>query len=284
MHDDQDGLHNDNNENPWPSPRNLFAWTSFIGLVTAIIFVGFPQLDLWVGSFFLYGKRAFIFHVSDAGKTMREIFKLVFLIVSVSAIAGLILSVFTSKRLLGLTFPKWLFLTLSLLIGPGLITNVILKDGWGRARPFYVEEFGGPMKFTPALVRSDQCKKNCSFVSGESSSIYAIFFVFALMTFKQRKLLITLGVIFGTLAGIVRMAQGGHFLSDVIFSGVFMMLTVLAVNWLITRRFARTLAEGGPAHLSLIASAAKLKRARDSLRRRSKTAQKDNEPGPGETL
>ena len=38
------------------------------------------------------------------------------------------------------------------------------------------------------------------------------------------------GTIAGLSAGLVRMAQGGHFLSDVIFAGVFMALTVLIVR------------------------------------------------------
>lgn len=259
-------LINDNDENPPPQPRTIFAWTAFIGLVTAFIFVGFPQIDIWAGSFFVYGKQAFFLNYSDTGKAIREIFKLAFLILSICALAGLILSIFTNNRLLGLTFPKWLFLTLSLLIGPGLITNVILKDEWGRARPFYIKEFGGPLKFTPALIRSDQCKKNCSFVSGEASSIYTAFFALALIAFKRRKRLLTLGVIFGTLAGIVRMGQGGHFLSDVIFAGVFMMLTVLAINWLISRRYAHALAEGGHLHRKLIAYATSIKTLSTSLK------------------
>ena len=35
------------------------------------------------------------------------------------------------------------FLVLSLLLGPGLLVNVILKDNWGRPRPGSVVEFGG---------------------------------------------------------------------------------------------------------------------------------------------
>jgi lipid A 4'-phosphatase len=39
----------------------------------------------------------------------------------------------------------------------------------------------------------------------------------------------------GLVTGLVRMAQGGHFLSEVAFAGVFMALTVLALRALMLR-------------------------------------------------
>ena len=64
---------------------------------------------------------------------------------------------------------RWLFLLLTLIIGPGLITNTLLKDNWGRARPHQITEFGGRAQFTPAFVITNQCVRNCSFTSGDSS-------------------------------------------------------------------------------------------------------------------
>ncbi len=49
----------------------------------------------------------------------------------------------------------------SLAIGPGLVVNTLLKDHWGRARPHQILEFGGTAHFSPAVLISDQCARNC---------------------------------------------------------------------------------------------------------------------------
>jgi lipid A 4'-phosphatase len=64
----------------------------------------------------------------------------------------------------------WLFLLLALVIGPGLVANVGLKDHWGRARPREVTEFGGNAVFSPALVpHFENAHANGSFVAGDAA-------------------------------------------------------------------------------------------------------------------
>jgi dolichol-phosphate mannosyltransferase len=102
----------------------------------------------------------------------------------------------------------------------------VFKENMGRARPRDIVEFGGTKTFTPPLVPSRECARNCSFISGEASSIYAAFFALALLIPQYRMGLLISGIAAGTLAGIVRIIQGAHFLSDVLFAGVFMAITV----------------------------------------------------------
>lgn len=56
--------------------------------------------------------------------------------------------------------------------------------------------------------------------------MFAVFFglAFALPGYRQR--LVAIGCVVGLLAGGIRIVQGGHFFSDVLFAGVFMALTV----------------------------------------------------------
>jgi len=54
-----------------------------------------------------------------------------------------------------------------------------------------------------------------------------IFFAAALLSRRRAHVLIAAGVVAGSAAGLVRMAQGGHFLSDVVFAGVAMALTAV---------------------------------------------------------
>jgi lipid A 4'-phosphatase len=104
-----------------------------------------------------------------------------------------------------------------------LVVNAVFKEHWGRARPRDITEFGGTRTFTPAFVISDQCERNCSFVSGHASLPFA----FAALGFllRRRRWAIYAGAAaFGGLVGFGRIVQGAHFLSDVVFSGVFVFL------------------------------------------------------------
>jgi lipid A 4'-phosphatase len=227
-------------------PSWHFAMTAFIGLVAAFVFVGVPQIDIAVSRLFLLPSGGFVFNYPGFGQNLRLAFQILFALAVIVSIAGVLLAVFMRRNLFTLTFPKWLYLGLCLAVGPGLVTNVILKDNWGRARPFHIQEFGGKQTFTPALMLSDQCERNCSFVAGEASAIYMLFFAAALLARRRRKALLAAGIVAGFAAGAVRMAQGGHFLSDVVFAGVLMALIAEALLWLVFGPGGRVLAEGGP--------------------------------------
>lgn len=124
------------------------------------------------------------------------------------------------------------FLLAVFAIGPGLVANVGLKDHWGRARPREVTEFGGARHFTPPLVPARQCVDNCSFVSGEAAAAYTPFFAAALLFPLARLTLVGCGVLFGIATGLVRVSTGAHFISDVLFAGVFMALAVVLAHFI----------------------------------------------------
>ena len=108
------------------------------------------------------------------------------------------------------------FLTLSLLLGPGLLVNTILKNNSiGRARPNQITEFGGNADFTRAFEYSGACDTNCSFVSGHASMG---FYFIALGWLFQSKRWFYIGLVIGVVVGLTRIVQGGHFLSDTVFA------------------------------------------------------------------
>ena len=121
-----------------------------------------------------------------------------------------------------------LLLLAVLAVGPGLVVNGVFKDHWGRARPRDVVEFGGTKTFTPAFVISDQCERNCSFVSGHASLPFALA-ALGFVLRRRRRAIYAGAAVFGGLVGFGRILQGAHFLSDVIFSAVF----VFAVAYLL---------------------------------------------------
>jgi len=127
-----------------------------------------------------------------------------------------------------------LFLLLTLGFGPGLLINTILKVQSGRARPIRVQAFGGDREFTPAFSVANQCRGNCSFVSGDAAMGY--FLLAFLFIARKRRLAIALSAYAaGSAIGLVRIAQGAHFLSDVIFAGFFTFLVAWVLYLLILR-------------------------------------------------
>ena len=128
-----------------------------------------------------------------------------------------------------------LFIVLSMLIGPGLIVNTIFKDHWGRPRPRHIEEFGGREEHLPLWTKGVSGTGN-SFPCGHASMGYFFFVIFFILR-KKRKFLAWLSLIFalsfGTLIGVARIAQGGHFASDVLWTAGFLYLTTLALYHLL---------------------------------------------------
>jgi len=220
-----------------------------LGLFGAILFAAFPQIDLAVSRLFYLGGNSFAFTRPGFGNLLREAIRWAFILATLGAVAGFIGAAFASRRLLGLGFAAWIYILLTIGLGAGLIANVAFKDQWGRARPSQIVQFGGTKQYTAPLTRTDQCARNCAFVSGEASSIFAIGFAIALLAeASRRRRLAFAAIAAGSFAGLLRIGGGGHFLSDVFFAGVFMAILARVVYWLLFERFEFYFADEGPFH------------------------------------
>src|SRR5574343_386821 len=127
------------------------------------------------------------------------------------------------------------FVLAGALLGPILTVDVVLKDHWGRARPLTVSAFGGSKQFTPAFVISDQCEKNCSFVSGHvaTASFIMAFGWLGAPAIRRRWLLGSLAA--GGVLAVVRISAGGHFLSYTIFAWFAVYGALSLTEWLFGR-------------------------------------------------
>jgi lipid A 4'-phosphatase len=129
------------------------------------------------------------------------------------------------------------FLVVSMAVAPGLLVNSLLKDHWGRARPVQVEAFGGPHHFTPAPLPAAECDGNCSFVSGHAALGFSLVgFALLLPPGRARRGWIAVAIGFGALVGLGRIAQGAHFLSDVVFAGLVVYGASALLHWWIVQR------------------------------------------------
>lgn len=124
-----------------------------------------------------------------------------------------------------------LFITLLLIIGPGILANSVFKDHWGRPRPTKVDMFGGTMAFHQPW-QPGPAPKNASFPAGHpTAAFYLSAPYFILREKKRRQALLWLwgGILYGVVMGIARVIQGGHFVTDVIWSVGFVYLTAMAL-------------------------------------------------------
>jgi len=222
----------------WIAPRgdkalSVAAAALLAGIVASAIFLLWPDLDLLVARLFVRGDGSFPPAREGSLANVRELFKSLYVFFCMVSIVSLMLAMARSSRWMPISSLIWLYLVLCLSVGPGLVANLLLKDQWGRARPNQIVEFGGTKKFTPALVPVRQCERNCSFVSGEASAMFAPFFAAALIVPQWSGPIIVAGVVAVMTSGLIRMAPGAHFLSDVVFAGIFMALTAAMLHRLI---------------------------------------------------
>ena len=242
----------------------LAGIAALIGIAAALIFVGWPDIDLAAARLFYVEPRHFLFNHSTLASVLRWSFRALTWGIAIAAVIGIILALARRRHLLGLRLPEWIFLALVLVTGPGLIANTVLKDNWARPRPLHVVEFGGPDRFAPVLERSGACERNCSFVSGEASATFALGFAIAMLIRRRRAELMATAVVAGSFAGLIRMGEGGHFLSDVVFAGVFMALDVALIYWLVFHVLARRARDEAWWHEKTLAATGELRRKSES--------------------
>src|SRR5215813_10017358 len=121
----------------------------------------------------------------------------------------------------------------TLALAPGVVANLVLKEHWGRPRPIDVAEFGGDEHFRPWWDPRGDCPKNCSFVAGEPSGAFWTTAGAAVVPPQWRALGYGGALAFGAAVGVLRMAAGAHFFSDVVFAGVLSFLVIWLVHgWL----------------------------------------------------
>jgi lipid A 4'-phosphatase len=208
------------------------AWT---GAVLCLVFSLWPELDLVLAAPFSDGKGGFI------GNTQALVLATYHVVPWLGrglAVAALVVTLWPTHGLRGRPGVRWRrrwqALGLCLLIGVGLTVNGGLKTQWGRARPAEVVGLGGTAQFSPALRPVAQCRDNCSFVSGHAATGFALMAFGLLGTARQRRRWLVVGLCAGLWVGLGRMAQGGHFASDVLFAGLVIWICNAALReaWL----------------------------------------------------
>ncbi len=222
--------------NPEPNlPKTpvLFWWLLAGTTGLALIPTAWTALDLWAAGHFLgpgstQAVKAW-WWVEWINLYVPAAFRI---LVGISLLLALWVSFLTRTKL------RWrlplIFIVVSGALGPGILVNSGFKDNWQRARPYQVSDFGGTQQFTRAAVMTDQCDNNCSFVSGH---VACGFFFASLMLVAPRRRYAwgSAGLLAGWMIGFARMADGAHWLSDVLWACPI----TLVCSWIVWRTLLR---------------------------------------------
>jgi len=214
--------------------RGWLLSTIAVGVVLGLVFAVFPVFDLDIAGWFFNAEAGkFTAAFSPALIVMRHALNWIpWLLVIPPVIALVIKLIFPASRML-IAPSIVIYLIGSFILGPGLLSNLILKENWGRPRPNQVEQFGGSADFQPWWRSSSECPRNCSFVSGEASQAFWLVAPASLAPPQVRPVALGAAVVYGATVGGLRMVFGRHFFTDIVFSGVFTIAIVGFLYWLL---------------------------------------------------
>ncbi len=205
------------------SNDKVVIYSILIFILYSTLFTLSPYLDLYVSGNFYLGKNVFQL---QSYHLVTIIFRDIFLPLII--FYTIIMPIFSKFFFFKILYFNYIFrikdivlIWFSQIISLGLIVNYFLKNLWGRARPGDIIQFGGDEFFTPWYKVSSSCETNCSFVSGDSSvgfSIIVLYFI------TKNTFYVYASILMGLSLGLIRIMEGGHFLSDIFFAGIVVIL------------------------------------------------------------
>ena len=208
-------------------------WLAAAAVLAALLLQFVPAIDTGVSRLF-YDGRGFPAETDAAVKLLRRLAQVPGYVLAAAMAASLASRLLRRRWLFGLDRKAIVYLLAVALAGPVVLVNGVLKEHWGRARPYQTVEFGGTRAHTPPFVPTDQCTTNCSFVSGEVSYGFAFVALGFLLAGRARRRAFAAAVGFGLVLALIRVSQGGHYLSDAAFAALFTVtIAWLFHHWLV---------------------------------------------------
>ncbi len=122
-----------------------------------------------------------------------------------------------------------IYLFLVIVITPGILVHWVMKPVWERARPVNVTEFGGQYQFTN-FYHAGAGQDGKAFPSGHASMAFALVALAYMVRESRRRKVLAITITYGTIASLARVWQGGHWLSDVTFSAIITLWTILLLK------------------------------------------------------
>lgn len=194
-------------------------------IILGIITYKFSTIDIKITSLFYNGSNFFLEKNAFGLIIYHGAYYLTVIVILV--LLGMFLAnIIKNVNPFGLNRKAIIFLMAVFILAPGIVVNLILKEHVGRPRPADVTVFGGEKIFQPPFVISNQCESNCSFVSGHASFAFTFMVIGFFFTGMKRKVVLSSAFLFGAIVGFVRIFQGRHFFTDVMFAFFFTWLVI----------------------------------------------------------
>jgi lipid A 4'-phosphatase len=205
-----------------------------IAATVGLVFAVWPQLDLKLAALFFDAQHGGFWRSYDPFYLFaRDASTWVIALVAAPAGLAIAMKLVRPQRALLIPGRAIVLMLLSLALAPGVLANLVLKEHWGRPRPIDVAEFGGDEHFRPWWDPRGDCPKNCAFIAGEPTGAFWTMAPAALAPPHWRAAAYAAALAFGCAVGLLRMAAGAHFFTDVVFAGAIAFIVIwLLHGWL----------------------------------------------------
>ena len=216
--------------------RNGLLIALALAALVGIVFGLYPELDVRLAGFFLGESRlTFPLRVDPWLMWLRTVSMWAVAALLAPAVIALAVKLVWPRRRLAVPGRAIVFLIATLILAPGLVVNAVLKDSWPRSRPIDVPQFGGKERFVAWWDPRGDCPRNCSFVTGDGSAAFWTIAPAALAPPTWRAAAYAAAIGFGAGIGVLRMAFGAHFFTDVAFAGIITFMIIWLVHGFIYR-------------------------------------------------
>jgi lipid A 4'-phosphatase len=211
-----------------------------IATVTGLAFGLYPQLDVAISRWFYLSGTGFAWSQNAALDALRDVGTAIIALLVAPAVVALFVKLFRPRRRMFMPGRAAVLMVSTLILGPLLVTNLLLKEHWGRPRPREIVQLGGSQNFVPWWDPRGACTENCSFVAGEPAGAAWTLAPAALAPPQWRAVAYAGALAFTGAVGLLRIGFGGHFFSDVVFAGVLTFCIIWLAHGLLYRWRTRT--------------------------------------------
>jgi lipid A 4'-phosphatase len=202
-----------------------------MAVVASGVFLWQPQIDIWLSSKYYLGHDDFSLNHYNSLFYARYFLYAVIRIVAAITMIGLIYKLI--KPFSKIQIKPKIFIILVLIIMPLLVINTGFKDHFHRPRPFDVTVFGADKTFQKIWhIDATQCDNNCAFVCGDCAAAFTFWMFLPFIRRRAWQVSYGVGILgVGAFYSWIRIGQGGHFLSDTIFAGLFTYIGIYIIYW-----------------------------------------------------